>query len=77
MIHDETLKAIQDYIHISSRTAYIWRLKFYKCFSKYTENIMLQGVVWTNEAHVSVSLDNIIRINNNKLKGISINQIKK
>ena len=75
MIHDETLEAIQDYIHISSRTAYMWRLKFYKCFSKYTENIVLQGVVWIDEAYVSVSPDNIIRINNKKLRGISINQI--
>ena len=36
---------------------------------------MLQGVVWIDEAYVSVSPDNIIRINNKKLRGISINQI--
>ena len=33
MIHDETLEAIQDYIHISSRTSYI-NYKFYMCFFK-------------------------------------------
>jgi len=48
-------------------------IKFYKCFSKYTENIVLQGVVWINEAYVSDSPDNIIRINNKKNRGIGIN----
>ena len=36
---------------------------------------MLQGIVWIDEAYVIVSPDNLIRINNKKLKVIIINQI--
>lgn len=75
MINEATLKAIRDYLKISSKTAYMWRVKLYKCFSNYQESTILSGNVWIDECFINVPKSQMIVVNGKHLRGISNNKI--
>jgi hypothetical protein len=75
IIRDSTLETISEILSISSRTAYIWRMKVYSCLSKYLDNVELYGKVWIDEAMIPVNRKDIVLQGNKLLRGNSRNQI--
>ena len=55
MLNDVKLKAIIDSVGISSRTAYIWRMKIYTAAFEAQKSAMLSGKCWIDEALVPVN----------------------
>ena len=75
IIRDSTLKTISEILNISSRTAYVWRMKVYSCLSKYFDHIELSEKVWIDEAMIPVNRKDIVLQGNKLLRGTSRNQI--
>lgn len=76
IIDDTKLEAISDVLKISRRTAYMWRMKFYKVAGEIVKNTMLSGKVWIDEKHIKVNKKYLLTKNNDKeYRGVSINQI--
>lgn len=61
-------------LKISTRTAYIWRMKVYKCLENYQENVILRNNVWIDEFFVPTNRRDLIINKGKKLRGISSNQ---
>jgi hypothetical protein len=55
MLNDVKLEAIIDALGISSRTAYVWRMKVYTAALEIQKGAMLSGKVWIDEALVPVN----------------------
>ena len=55
MLNDVKLRAIMDSVGISSRTAYVWRMKVYTAAFEMQKGAMLSGKCWIDEALVPVN----------------------
>lgn len=63
-------------VGLSSRTAYVWRLKIYDVASRFVASKgMLSGKVWFDETFVSVNASQLILRDGRRLRGISGNQV--
>lgn len=49
VIDDAKIEAIMDVLSISSRTAYMWRMKIYKVAGQIMKDTMLSDIVWLDE----------------------------
>lgn len=76
IIDDTKLQTIMDVLSISSRTAYIWRMKIYKAAGEIAMASVLSGDVWIDEKLISVN-ERLIAAKPNGLRyaGCSRNQI--
>lgn len=76
MINDVKLKAIIDSVGISSRTAYVWRMKIYTAAFELQKATVLSGKVWIDEAFVPINEGTAFRfVDGKKLRGVSRNQV--
>ena len=76
VIHDTKIKTIMDALSISSRTAYMWRMKIYKVASEMAKEIKLSNIVWIDEKLIPVNKRYLVlKPNGLKYRGQSINQI--
>lgn len=76
MINDVKLKAIIDSVGISSRTAYVWRMKVYTAAFELQKAAMLSGKVWIDEAFVPINEGSTFRFMDGKRpRGVSRNQV--
>jgi len=75
IIRDCTIGAICDAAGVSSRTAYIWRMKVFEAVAKEQDSTMLSGKVWIDETYVPVNRRDLVMNGSLKLRGISRNQI--
>ncbi len=76
MINDTKLKAISDSVGISSKTAYIWRMKIYTAAYEMQKSAMLSGEVWIDEKLIPVNGRLEFRFaGGKKPRGVSRNQI--
>ena len=76
IIDDTKIQTICDVLHISSRTAYIWRMKIYECAHQLTKSTLLSGKVWIDETYVPVNRKELIPSpTGKKYRGLSRNQI--
>ena len=55
MLNDVKLEAIMDSVGISSRTAYVWRMKVYTAAFEIQKSSTLSGKVWLDEALIPVN----------------------
>ena len=55
MLNDVKLEAIIDSVGVSSRTAYVWRMKIYAAAFEIQKGAMLSGKAWIDEALVPVN----------------------
>lgn len=75
IIRDCTIATICDCARVSSRTAYIWRMKVFEAVAKEQDSSMLSGRVWIDETYVQVNRRDLVMNGSFKLRGISVNQI--
>jgi hypothetical protein len=75
IIRDCTIGAICDCAGVSSRTAYIWRMKVFEAVAKEQDSSMLHGKVWIDETYVPVNGSDLVMNGALKLRGVSRNQI--
>lgn len=76
VIDDTKIETIMDVLSISSRTAYMWRMKIYKVAGQMIKNTMLSDVVWLDEKLMPVNKRHLVaKANGLKYRGQSINQI--
>lgn len=74
MINDTKLKAIIDLLHISSKTAYLWRMKIYAVTEKLRKDVILEGNVWIDEKYVHVNKSIVVMKEGTKeYRGLSRN----
>lgn len=50
MLRDSTLETVSEVLGVSSKTAYLWRLKLFSCFAEFQKGSILSGKVWIDEA---------------------------
>lgn len=75
MLNDVKLKAIIDSVGISTRTAYVWRMKIYGAAFEIQKKAMLSGECWIDEALVPVNEGVCFRLEGGKKpRGVSRNQ---
>ena len=75
MLNDVKLEAIADSVGISSRTAYVWRMKVYTAAFEAQKGAMLSGKVWLDEALIPVNEGIAYRFpSGKKPRGVSRNQ---
>ncbi len=75
MLNDVKLKAIIDSVGISTRTAYVWRMKIYGAAFEIQKKAMLSGKCWIDEALVPVNEGVCFRLEGGKKpRGVSRNQ---
>lgn len=75
MLNDVKLEAIIDSAGISSRTAYVWRMKIYTAAFEIQKTAMLSGKVWLDEALIPVNDGIAYRFpSGKKPRGVSRNQ---
>ena len=75
MLNDVKLDAICDAVGISSRTAYVWRMKVYTAAFEMQKSAILSGKCWIDEALVPVNDGIAYRFpGGKKPKGVSRNQ---
>ena len=75
MLNDVKLEAIIDSVGISSRTAYVWRMKIYAAAFEIQKGAMLSGKCWIDEALVPVNEGIAYRFpSGRKPRGVSRNQ---
>lgn len=75
MLNDVKLEAIIDSVGISSRTAYVWRMKMYAAAFEIQKGAMLSGKCWIDEALVPVNEGIAYRFpSGRKPRGVSRNQ---
>ena len=76
MLNDVKLEAIIDSVGISSRTAYVWRMKIYAAAFEIQKSAMLSGKCWIDEALVPVNEGIAYRFpSGRKPRGVSRNQV--
>ncbi len=75
IIRDATVDDMVELLGISSRTAYMWRIKVYKCLENYQESVILRNNVWIDEFLIPVNRKDLIMNKGKKLRGISVNQL--
>lgn len=76
VIHDTKIKTIMDILSISSRTAYMWRMKIYKVAAEITKKAILSNKVWIDEKLIRVNKRYLAtKPNGLQYRGQSINQI--
>lgn len=75
IIRDLTVEDMVELLGISIRTAYMWRIKVYKCLENYQENVILRNNVWIDEFFIPVNRRDLIMNKGKKLRGVSVNQI--
>lgn len=76
MINDVKLKAIADSVGISSRTAYVWRMKVYTAAHELQKTLILSGKVWIDEGLVPLNEGATFRFaDGKKPRGVSRNQV--
>lgn len=75
IIRDLTIEDMVEILKISTRTAYIWRMKVYKCLENHQESVILRDNVWIDEFFVPVNRKDLFINKGKKLRGISTNQI--
>lgn len=75
ILRDATIEDIVELLQVSSKTAYIWRIKVYKCLENYQKTIVLKGNVWIDEFYIPVNRQDLILNKGKKLRGISKNQL--
>ena len=76
IINDTKLKAVMDALSVSSRTAYMWRMKVYKAAGEIVKGTMLSGKVWIDEKLVRVNRRYLlVRPDGLRYRGQSKNQI--
>jgi hypothetical protein len=46
MLRDSTLETVSEVLGVSSKTAYLWRLKLFSCFAEFQKGSILSGKVW-------------------------------
>lgn len=75
MVNGCKLKAISDAVGISSRTAYVWRMKVCAVAFEIQKSAMLSGKVWIDEKLVPVNEGMLYRKTGRfRLRGVSRNQ---
>ena len=75
MLNDVKLKAIIDSVGISTRTAYVWRMKIYTAAFEIQKGATLSGKCWIDEALVPVNEGVCFRFGDGrKPRGVSRNQ---
>ena len=75
MLNDVKLKAIIDSVGVSTRTAYVWRMKIYTAAFEMQKKAMLSGKCWIDEALVPVNEGVCFRLEGGKKpRGVSRNQ---
>lgn len=75
MLNDVKLEAIMDSVGISSRTAYVWRMKVYTAAFEIQKSSTLSGKVWLDEALIPVNGGIAYRFpDGRKPRGVSRNQ---
>ena len=75
MLNDVKLEAIIDSVGISSRTAYVWRMKVFAAAFEMQKSTMLSGKCWIDEALVPVNEGIAYRFpSGRKPRGVSRNQ---
>ncbi len=62
-------------VGVSSRTAYVWRMKVYDVASRFVAGTRLSGTVWFDETFVSVNASQLVLRDGRRLRGISRNQV--
>ncbi len=75
IIRDATVDDMVELLGISSRTAYMWRIKVYKCLENYQNSVILRNNVWIDEFLIPVNRKDLIMNKGKKLRGISVNQL--
>ncbi len=76
MVNGCKLKAISDAVGISSRTAYVWRMKVCAVAFEIQKSVMLSGEVWIDEKLVPVNEGLLYRKTGGfRLRGVSRNQV--
>ena len=76
VIDDTKLQTIMDVLSISSRTAYIWRMKIYKAAGEIAMRATLSGTVWIDEKLISVDKRHLVaKPNGLRYAGCSRNQV--
>ena len=75
MLNDVKLEAIMDSVGMSSRTAYVWRMKIYTAAFEIQKSAMLSEKVWLDEALIPVNEGIAYRFpDGRKPRGVSRNQ---
>ena len=69
IIRDATVDDMVELLGISSRTAYMWRIKVYKCLENYQNSVILSNNVWIDEFFVPVNRKDLIINKGKKLPG--------
>lgn len=76
MANDTKLKAISDAVGISTKTAYVWRMKIFAVAERIQESATLSGKVWIDEKLIKVNGGLMSRKPNGLLyRGVSRNQV--
>jgi hypothetical protein len=75
IIRDATIDDIVELLNLSTRTAYIWRIKVYKCLENHQKSVILRNNVWIDEFFVPVNRRDLIMNKGKKLRGTSVNQL--
>lgn len=76
MINETKLQTIIDVLDISSKTAYLWRMKIYKSCEVIAKSVYLREKVWIDEILVPVNKSQLImKTEHLKYRGVSRNQI--
>ena len=76
IIDDTKIETIMDVLSISSRTAYMWRMKIYKVAGQIIKDTMLSNKVWIDEKLIPVNKRYLMtKANGLKYRGQSVNQI--
>lgn len=76
MINDTKLKAIVDSVGMSTKTAYLWRMKVYAAALEMRKASMLSAKVWIDEKLIPVNDSQIYRFESGKKpRGVSRNQV--
>ena len=76
MVNDCKLKAICDAVGISTRTAYVWRMKIYSVAFELQKSVILSGIVTIDEKLIPVNKGIAYEPKDGKkLRGVSRNQV--
>lgn len=75
IVRDCTVGDVADIAKVSTRTAYVWRMKAFTAAAERQKTVMLSGKVWIDEFAVPVNAGGRITKNGRMLRGMSRNQI--
>lgn len=76
ILDDTKIETIMDVLSISSRTAYMWRMKIFKVAGEMIKGTMLSNKVWIDEKLISVNKRYLVtKPNGKRYRGQSRNQV--